>query len=116
MGNHSAQLPPLSALLTLMADDWYNASCRTAPFLALGLGNTQVNISPTDIWPAVRHRHSVEHLVYHIYALVARSPDIWGKNGGICYRRSIKMADSRMLARIHTESDLRIFPLLTIWV
>ena len=99
-----------------MADDWYNASCRTAPFLALGLGNTQVDISPTDIWPAVRHRHSVKYLVYHIFALVARSPDIWGKNGSICNRRSIKMADSRMLARIHTESHLRIFPLLTIWV
>ena len=116
MGNHSAQLPPLSALLTLMADGWYNANCRTASFLALGLGNTQIDISPTYIWPPVRHYHSLQHLPYYIYVLVAGCPGVWGKDGRICNQRSIKMADSSMLARIYTQSNLRIISFLTGWV
>ena len=116
MGNHAAQLPPLCALLTLMADGRYNANCRATSFLALGLGDTQSDISPTYIWPPVRHRHSIQHFPYHIYVLVARSPDIWGKDGGICNQQSTKVADSRMLARIHTESNLRIVSFLTSWV
>ena len=104
---------PLSTLLTLMADGWYNASCRTASFLALGLGDTRVDICPTYIWPPVRHLHSLQHLPYYIYVLIARSLDIWVKDGGICNQRSTKVADSRMLARICTEPDLRIFSFLT---
>ena len=57
MGNHPAQSLPLSALLTLMADDWYDAICRTASFFAMGLRNTQVDICPTYIWLHVRIRH-----------------------------------------------------------
>ena len=116
MGNHFAQTPPLHALLTLIADGWYNADCRTASFLALGLGNTQVDISPTYIWPHVRHFHSLQHLPYYIYVRVARNLGVWGKDGGICNQRSTKVADPRILARIYTQSYLRIVSFLTSWV
>lgn len=116
MGNHAAQLPPLCALLTLMTDGWYNANRRPASFFALGLGDSQFDISATYIWPPVRNRHSPQHFPYHIYVLVARNPDIWGKDGGICNQQSAEVADSRMLARIYTESNLRIVSFLTSWV
>ena len=116
MGSHSAQSPLLCTLLTLMADGWYNANCRTASLLTLGFGDTQFDISPTYIWPHVRHCHSLQHFPYYIYVRVARSPDIRGEDGGIFNQRSIKVADSSMLARIHTESDFRIVSFLTSWV
>ena len=116
MGTHSAQSPLLGALLTLMADSWYNASCWTASFLTLGLGDTKFDVPPTYIWPHVRRRHSPQHCPHHIYVRVARNPDIWGKDGGICNQRSTKVADSSMLARIHNESNFRIVSFLTSWV
>ena len=116
MGNHPAQVLLLSALLTLMADDWYDAVCRPASFFAMGLRNTQVDIRPTCIWLHVRICHPLQLPPYYIDVLVARNLDVWGQNGGICKQRPIKMANSRRLARIYTQSDFRIVSFLTSWV